>query len=108
MVNKDYLIYLLVEDIKHLTKEIVALRYALIDKYPDLKYDLVSDLTPYVKSSNDYYKLIVASQYDLFEDDKEYLEELEKIIIFHLHSHSFFDTLYCYALEVKHEHKFIN
>ena len=35
MINKDYLIYLLIEDIKHLTKEIVALRYELIDRYPD-------------------------------------------------------------------------
>ena len=79
MTNKDYLIYLLIEDIKHLTKEIVALRYELIDKYPDLQYELLSDLTPLVRSSKEYHHLTESLQYDFFEDDKAYQKELKQI-----------------------------
>ena len=78
MINKDYLIYLLIEDIKHLTKEIVALRYELIDRYPDLKYELLSDLTPFIKSTNESCKYVDSLKRDFFEDDKEYLKELQK------------------------------
>ena len=77
MINKDYLIYLLIEDIKHLTKEVVALRYELIDKYPNLKYELLSDLTTSAISSKEYHQLTETLHYDFFEDDKEYLEELQ-------------------------------
>lgn len=79
MINKDYLIYLLIEDIKHLTKEIVALRYELIDKYPNLKYELLSDLTPFIKSTNEYCKYVDSLKRDFFEDDKEYLKELKEL-----------------------------
>lgn len=78
MINKDYLIYLLIEDIKHLTKEIVALRYELIDRYPDLKYELLSDLTPFIKSTNESCKYVDSLKRHFFEDDKEYLKELQK------------------------------
>ena len=78
MINKDYLIYLLIEDIKHLTKEIVALRYELIYRYPDLKYELLSDLTPFIKSTNESCKYVDSLKRDFFEDDKEYLKELQK------------------------------
>lgn len=77
MKNNDYLLYLLIEDLKHLTKEIVALRFELIDKYPHLRYELLSDLTPFVRSSEEYHQLIETLHYDFFEDDKDYLEELQ-------------------------------
>ena len=75
---KDELILEMIDEVKHLQKEIIALRYYLIKDFPYLRYELLSDLTPLFYSSDQYQRFIEESGEDPFED-KDYHQGLKKL-----------------------------
>jgi len=83
MNNDDKYISLIIkaaEDIAHYKKEIIALRYALVDAYPDLKYELLSDLTSYLELDDLYIKIVNDIKYDHL-DNEEYINEIKKLTV---------------------------
>lgn len=80
-MNDEYikLIIEAAEDISHLKKEIIALRYALIDYYPGLQGELLSDLTTYLEIDDLYLSIIDKVKYNPL-DCKEYNKEIKQLI----------------------------
>lgn len=80
-MNDEYirLIIEAAQDLAHLKKEIVALRNALIDYYPGLRDELLSDLTTYLEIDDLYLSIANKVKYNPL-DCKEYHQEIEKII----------------------------
>lgn len=77
-MNKDILILEMIDEVQHLQKEIIALRYYLIKDYPFLENDLLSDITPLFYSDINYQEYIEKLGFDPFQD-KEYLKDLKQI-----------------------------
>lgn len=80
-MNDEYikLIIEAAEDIAHLKKEIIALRYALIDDYPGLQGELLSDLTTYLEIDDLYLSITDKVKYNPL-DCKEYNKEIKRLI----------------------------
>ena len=82
MDNEDKYISLIIEaseDIAHLKKEIIALRNVLIDYYPGLQGELLSDLTTNLEIDDLYVSITNKIKYNPL-DNKEYHQEIEKLI----------------------------
>lgn len=80
-MNDEYvkLIIEAAEDLAHLKKEIVALRNALIDYYPGLQDELLSDLTTNLEIDDLYVSITNRVNYNPL-DSKEYHSEIKQII----------------------------
>lgn len=82
MMLEDKYVRLIIEaseDIAHLKKEIVALRNALIDYYPGLKSQLLSDLTTNLEIDDLYISITNKIKYNPL-DNKEYHQEIKQLI----------------------------
>ena len=81
MNNEDKYISLIIkagEDVAHLKKEIIALRYALIDAYPNLKDELLSDLTTRLEIDDLYVSITKEVKYNPLDCD-EYRNDIKQI-----------------------------
>lgn len=81
MNNEDKYISLIIkagEDVAHLKKEIMALRYALIDAYPNLKDELLSDLTTNLEIDDLYVSITNMVNYNPLDCD-EYRNDIKQI-----------------------------
>ena len=75
---KDELILQMIDEVKHLQKEIIALRHYLIKDYPYLQDELFSDLTPLFYNCDQYQRFTEELNEDPFED-KDYGQDLKKL-----------------------------
>ena len=74
----ESLILTAAEDIADLTREIVGLRYALKDKYPELKNDMLSDLTTRLEVSDLYLSLVNSKGYNPL-GSRRYINDLYRL-----------------------------
>ena len=74
----ESLILTAAEDIADLTREIVGLRYALKDKYPGLKEDMLSDLTSRLEVSDIYISLVNNKDYNPL-GSRRYINDLYRL-----------------------------
>lgn len=81
MNNEDKYISLIIkagEDVAHLKKEIIALRYALIKHYPNLKNELFSDLTTSLEIDDLYVSITNKVKYNPL-DNETYKDDIKQL-----------------------------
>jgi len=78
--NKERLILMMIDDIKHYELEIIALRKHLAKEYPLLNNELLSDLSPLFLLNDEYLKLVDKIKYNPYFDDYRY-KKIQKEII---------------------------